>query len=195
MKNDIDIKTLWDNQQVPPADFSLVRRKIEHFRLRRMIDSAAIVILMLSVIALGLFIWIYWPPQLMTTKIGFILSLSGFMLPLLSFGWLLHLYHKLKKDRPCAVYLEYFSVLKKQENRQQNIILNAYFILLSIGLSFYMYEYTFFRSWQKGAIAYTILLAWIALNWFVFRPRLIKKRKHQFADLMKDIEEQKSQFE
>lgn len=194
MKSDVDIKTLWDNQQVPPADFSLVRRKIERFRLRRIIDSAAIVILMLSVIALGLFIWIYWPPQLITTKIGLILSLSGFMLPLLSFGWLLYLYHKLKKDRPCAVYLEHFSALKKQENRQQNIILNAYFLLLSVGLTFYMYEYTFFQSWQKGAIAYAILLAWIALNWFVFRPRLIKKRKREFADLMKDIEGQKSQF-
>lgn len=194
MKSDVDIKTLWDNQQVPPADFSLVRRKIERFRLRRIIDSAAIVILMLSVIALGLFIWIYWPPQLITTKIGLILSLSSFMLPLLSFGWLLYLYHKLKKDRPCAVYLEHLSALKKQENRQQNIILNAYFLLLSVGLTFYMYEYTFFQSWQKGAIAYAILLAWIALNWFVLRPRLIKKRKRQFAELMKDIEGQKSQF-
>lgn len=194
MKSDVDIKTLWDNQQVPPADFSLVRRKIERFRLRRIIDSAAIVILMLSVIALGLFIWIYWPPQLITTKIGLILSLSSFMLPILSFGWLLYLYHKLKKDRPCGVYLEHLSALKKQENRQQNIILNAYFLLLSVGLTFYMYEYTFFQSWQKGAIAYAILLVWIALNWFVFRPRLIKKRKRQFADLMKDIEGQKSQF-
>lgn len=72
--------------------------------------------------------------------------------------------------------------------------LNAYFMLLGIGFGFYMYEYTFFQSWQKGVIAYIILFTWIALNRFLFRPCIIRKRKRHFADLVKNVEELKFSF-
>ena len=48
MKNDIDIKSLWKGQQVPVIDLSAVRKKIKYFRLRRMGESCAVIMLMIG---------------------------------------------------------------------------------------------------------------------------------------------------
>lgn len=62
MKNDIDIKSLWKGQQVPAIDLSAVRKKIKYFRLRRMGESCAVIMLMMLASASGVTVWIHWPP-------------------------------------------------------------------------------------------------------------------------------------
>lgn len=96
MKNDIDIKSLWKGQQVPVIDLSAVRKKIKYFRMRRMGESCAVIMLMMLALASGVTVWIHWPPLLSVTKAGIILLSMGFMLPVLSYGRLLHLYYRLK---------------------------------------------------------------------------------------------------
>ena len=56
-----------------------------------------------------------------------------------------------------------------------------------------MYEYTFARSWPTGIVAYVGLAGWIALNWFYFRPRILRKDKQrleQFIDRNKELRQQ-----
>ena len=63
-------------------------------------------------------------------------------------------------------------------------MLTAYFVLLSLGLCLYMYEYTFARSWPTGIAAYVGLAGWIALNWFYFRPRILRKDKQRLEQFI-----------
>jgi len=140
------------------------------------------------VIILGMIIWIYWKPQLISTRVGFALLFLGFILPVLSYGRLLYLYYELKIDSNNKDYIKNLLNIKEQEYKQQHIILNLYFLFLSLGFGLYIYEYTFCRSSFFGIIAYTVLLVWIALNWLVFRPRIIEKRNRKFTDFMKCIE-------
>ena len=100
----------------------------------------------------------------------------------------------LKIDSPNIDYIDNLLRIKKREYRQQHLILNLYFFFLSIGFALYGYEYTFFHSFYWGIIAYSILLLWIALNWFVFRPRIIRKRNHKFYDFMRYIENHREQL-
>lgn len=179
MKNDIDIKSLWKGQQVPVIDLSAVRKKIKYFRLRRMGESCAVIMLMMLASASGVTVWIHWPPLLSVTKAGIILLSMGFMLPVLSYGRLLRLYYGLKTDCSNVDYMSNLLKIKKQEHRQQHIVLNLYFLVLSLGFSLYTYEYTFHHSSPRGIIAYSVLLSWISLNWFVFRPYIIKKTQPQ----------------
>lgn len=191
MKNDINIKSLWKEQQIPAANLSSIQKKVKCFKLRRIGEALTIVILMILVIVLGLIIWICWTPQLVTTQIGIILLTIGFALPILSYSRLLYLYCGLKEDCPSTDYINNLFAIKRQEKRQQHIVLTLYFLLLSLGFGLYIYEYTFYCSFNLGVISYAILLAWIALNWFIFRPYMIKKRNRQFADFMKYIERHK----
>lgn len=188
MENDIDIKSLWKGQQVPVIDLSAVRKKIKYFRLRRMGESCAVIMLMMLASASGVTVWIHWPPLLSVTKAGIILLSMGFMLPVLSYGRLLRLYYGLKTDCSNVDYMSNLLKIKKQEHRQQHIVLNLYFLFLSLGFSLYTYEYTFHHSSLRGIIAYSVLLSWISLNWFIFRPYIIKKRNRRFSKLVKCIE-------
>lgn len=194
MMNDIDIKSLWKKQQTPALDLSAIRKKIRHFRLRRLGESYAVIILMTSAIGLGMVVWIYWTPLLTLTKTGIALLSVGFLLPVLSYGRQLHLYYGLKPDCSNSNYMKKLLKIKKQEYHQQHIVLDLYFLLLSLGFSLYMYEYTFFHSTCRGITAYSALALWICLNWFVFRPYIIKKRNRKFADFVKDIEHHQKQL-
>lgn len=194
MMNDIDIKSLWKGQQAPVADLSVIRKKIKRFRLRRIGEAYAVITLMILAIVFGAIIWICWTPLLTVTKMGIILLSIGFMLPALSYGRLLRLYYRLKIDSTNIDYIDNLLRIKKREYRQQHLILNLYFFFLSIGFALYGYEYTFFHSFYWGIIAYSILLLWIALNWFVLRPRIIRKRKHKFYDFMRYIESHREQL-
>lgn len=182
MKNDIDIKSLWKGQQVPVIDLSAVRKKIKYFRMRRMGESCAVIMLMMLALASGVTVWIHWPPLLSVTKAGIILLSMGFMLPVLSYGRLLHLYYRLKTDCSNVDYMSNLLKIKKQEHRQQHIVLNLYFLVLSLGFSLYTYEYTFHHSSPRGIIAYSVLLSWISVNWFVFRPYIIKNATAGFPN-------------
>ena len=142
--NDIDIESLWKRQQTPVADLSTIRKKIKCFRLRRIGEAYAVIMLMILVIVFGAVIWICWTPLLTVTKVGITLLSIGFMLPALSYGRLLRLYYGLKIDSTNIDYIDNLLRIKKREYRQQHLILNLYFFFLSIGFALYGYEYTFF---------------------------------------------------
>lgn len=186
--NETDIKSLWKGQQIPAIDLSAMHKKIKSFRLRRIGESCAVIVLMILAIASGMIVWMCWTPLLAVTKAGIVVLSAGFILPLLSYGRLIRLYYGLKADCSNIDYMDSLLKIKKQEHRQHNTVLNWYFLLLSAGFSCYIYEYTFYRSCQWGIIAYSLLFFWISLNWFVFRPRIIKKRNGKFSDFVKDIE-------
>lgn len=93
MMNDIDIESLWKGQQTTVADLSAIRKKIKCFRLRRIGEAYAAIMLMILAIVFVTVIWICWTPLLTVTKVGVTLVSIGFMLPVLSYGRLLRLYY------------------------------------------------------------------------------------------------------
>lgn len=192
--SDINIKSLWKGQRTPDVDLSAMRKKIKYFKLRRMGESYAIIILMILAIAFGLIVWIYWTPMLTVTKIGLILLTIGLILPILSHAKQIRLYYGLKIDSSNVDYVNHLLKIKRQEYRQQHLILNLYFLFLSLGFVLYSYEYTFCHSFYRGIIVYSILLLWIAINWFVLRKFIIRKRNRKFSDFMNMVEKHKKQL-
>ena len=148
---------------------------------------------MLLTIGFALFIAFYFRPRLTSTYIGLALGGSAFLLALFSAGRSARLYHRLNDTCPNTQYLQALSSLRKQEYFHRHTMLTAYFVLLSLGLCLYMYEYTFARSWPTGIVAYVGLAGWIALNWFYFRPRILRKDKQrleQFIGRNKELRQQ-----
>ena len=86
-------------------------------------------------------------------------------------------------------------MLKGKETFMQTKVMNLYFILLSSGILLYMYEYTLNSSFMFRLIAYSVLFLWIALNWFILRPVMIKKNRRKMDCLIRQIEKIKSQVD
>jgi hypothetical protein len=63
----------------------------------------------------------------------------------------------------------------------------AGFVLASAGLLLYVYEEAERNSWLLPA--YSLLTAWLAINWFVIRPLALKKRVKEDAAVILRIED------
>lgn len=196
MKNEgeMDLKSLWNARKIPVADLSSVRKQVRRFRWHRLMEVSAIIILTISVMALGVVVWVCWTPQLVVTKIGIVLVTIAFVLSVLSHGRSLYLYYGLNEHCTGINYVNRLLAIKRQEIRLQRIVLSLYFLFLSLGFGLYGYEYTFYRSTVIGVVSYTLLSAWIALNWFVLRPRMLKKRNRRFSDCISHIEKIRHSF-
>lgn len=186
--NDTEIKSLWRGQPAPVAELPVMRARINRFRSRRIAEACAVILLMMAAIAFGVLIWTCWPPQLILTRVGIVLACAGFMLPVWSYGRALSLYYGLNPDCSNRDYMARLSKIRRTEYKRQHVVLNLYFLLLSSGFALYTYEYAFSRSWRFGVVACSVLLLWIALNWFVLRPHLLKRRNRRFAEFERWIE-------
>jgi hypothetical protein len=93
-----------------------------------------------------------------------------------------------------AEYLQQLLVFKKKQAFLQSTIMTAYFILLGLGIVLYMIEYTIRMSILGAALAYGITSLWIAVNWFYFRPKIIKKQQQKLNKIIADLEKINDQF-
>lgn len=187
MENDIDIRELWNKQAVPAVDQADILGKIKSFRrkgIRRTVILNAVLVLTILFI---IFIWVYFKPQLMSTKIGIILSILPMGMVLVFNSGLTSLYRKIDEKQSNMDYLNALLKVRSREHIMQTKLLNLYFILLSAGIGLYMYEYTLKRSFIFGVAAYSVVLLWIGFNWFFLRPRMIEKNKRKMGDLIKQI--------
>lgn len=91
-------------------------------------------------------------------------------------------------------YLQQLLKLKAKQLFLQTTILNVYFILLSLGICLYMYEYTYRMTMLWATVIYGVTLSWIALNWFVFRPLTIRKQQKILNELIEKFEKINNQL-
>ena len=105
------------------------------------------------------------------------------------------LYRSLDEKQSNIDYLNNLLMLKGKETFMQTKVMSLYFFLLSSGILLYMYEYTLNSSFTFRLIAYSVLFLWIALNWFVLRPVMIRKNRRRMDCLIRQIEKIKSQVD
>lgn len=195
MENNIDIKELWQKQAVPVVDRSDVLKKINRFKRNRIKKTIYTNAILLATIALAVFVWAYFEPQLITTKIGISLSVLPMGIAVV-FNYKLILRYKTIDERDANQdYLNNLLMVKEQERFTQSKVLNIYFILLSAGIGLYLYEYAWIRSLQFGIAAYSLILLWVGFNWFFIRPKMIKKNNRKFEELIAQIKAIKLQIE
>ncbi len=104
------------------------------------------------------------------------------------------LYKKANEGQSNAEYQENLLKIKMEEGRIQTTIMTLYFILLSAGIALYMYEYTSYMPFRWGIFSYSIVVLWICFNWFVLRPKVIKKNREKTDELIGQLEKIRSEF-
>ena len=134
MENDIDIRELWNRQVVPAVDQSGILGKIESFRKKRIRRTVILNVVLLLTIIFIIFIWVYFKPELMSTKIGIILSVLPMGAVLVFNNGLTSLYRKIDEKQSNMDYLNALLKVRNREHIMQTKLMNLYFILLSAGI-------------------------------------------------------------
>ena len=193
--HNIDFKNIWQQQNGDQPDLKALRSKIISFKKSNLRKLLLCNILLVVASIFIVFIWYYYQPQFITTKIGIVITILAMIIFILSYNDLYSYYKKIDSSQSSNDYLENLILIKTKQKTLQTKTITVYFILLSLGICLYLYEYTRMMSMFWGIFAYTITLAWIALNWFFIRPKTVKKQNIKIDSLIEKVTLMKEQLE
>lgn len=188
MDNNIDFKDLWKQQAVSPPNIEELLSKLKYFKrvsLRKLVITN---VLLIATSAFIIFIWYFYQPMFISTKIGIILTISAMLMYLFVYNKLVGFYKTIDGTQSNSEYLQKLISIKTKQHFLQSTMLSLYFILLGSGLCLYMYEYTSRMTIFWGIFTYVVMLGWIGFTWFYLRPKEIKKEQARVNGLIAKFE-------
>lgn len=195
MDNNIDFRELWAGQSsTPPGQEELFGKikKLKNDHLRKLVISN---VLLIATAVFIIFITYASHPALMSTWLGTGLVLMAMAIFLAVYNGLIPLLKKINDQQSNAEYLAALVQLKSKQRFLETTMMNIYFVMLSLGIGFYMYEFTARGSGLFIAITYGLTFGWIGFAWFYLRPRSMTKQQQKLNELISDIERMKQQLE
>ncbi len=195
MPTQYNFREIWNKKNTDIPSIEEVKTKAENYRKRQILKDVGMMVMMfLSAITI-IIVWISARFSFFTTKLGIMLLLTG----VLSFIYLI--YQKvniLKKVKTTTTNQEYLLTMKKAEQQQiyiQTRGLSFYYILLSLGFAFYFYEFALKMSSAGILLLYGLTFSWGLFNWFIVRPRRIRKQREKMSAVMHSLERLEKSFE
>ena len=183
MKNSIDINEIWKKQEIVEPNLSEFIKSANGIKSKNLKIIILVNILLLSTSIFIILIWVYFQPKLITTKIGIVTTIIAMLIYIIALNKTITI-NKEKFNLDNNQYLKQLINLKNKQRFLQNTMLKVYFILFSIGLSLYLIEYVQLMNLILGIIVYSATLLWIAINWFYFRPKIIKTQNLKIDELI-----------
>ncbi|SEB51934.1 hypothetical protein SAMN04489761_1179 [Tenacibaculum sp. MAR_2009_124] len=184
----IDLKNIWKQQKAEAPDIKELTNKIKKMsrknRLKIIATNALFTLTILFIVG----IWYFYNPKLITSKIGMILTILSMIFFVLYYNKLFTMYKKLNDFEKNKEYLQNLIRIKKQQKELQTKIMGIYYILLSLGLALYMYEYIVKMTLWLGIVCSTLTIIWVAFNWFYLRPKIAKKEQQKLDIIIDQYE-------
>lgn len=194
MENKVDLKSLWSSQPVPRADQAAIFKKIDKYKRSGLVKTLFLNACLALTIVAVILIWIYFQPRFLTTKLGIILVVLAMIMVMVFNAKIIPLYKRGDDSRSNLDYLNIMLKIKTRTHFIQTRIMSIYFLILSAGMALYLYEYTVRMKPLWAITAYSIVFIWIGFNWFVLRPRIIKKNTAKMEALVAELKALKEQF-
>jgi hypothetical protein len=195
MATNYNFQEIWNQKNTDIPNIKEIKEKAEKYRKKQVFINIGLIALLLLTAAMIIGIWISIHISFFTTQLGIMLVLIGIAM----YAFLI--YQKiniLKKINPSTTNQEYLTAIRKTEQQQiymQTKGLSIYYILLSFGFAFYFYEFTLKMSWLGGVLTYGLTFLWFVANWFIIRPRQIRKQKEKISTIINSLERLEKSFE
>lgn len=187
--NNIDFKDLWRKQSVSQPDMQDLLARLNKFKRAGLRSLWITNILLLATSAFIVFVWAYYQPQFISTKIGIIVTILAMMIYLFVYNKLLSTYKNIETTQTNQEYLQNLILIKKKQQFLQTTMMRFYFAALTFGICLYMYEYASRMTFLGASLTYGLTLLWMAFNWFFILPKQIKKQQAKINALIEKFEE------
>lgn len=193
--NNIDFKDLWKKQAVSQPNIEDLMARLKQFKKAGLRSLWKTNILLFATSAFIVFVWYYYQPQFISTKIGIVLAIAAMILYVAVYNGMLRIYKDIDTTQTNQEYLQRLILLKRQQQFMQSTVLSWYFVLLLAGICLYMYEYASRMTVFYALITYGVTLLWIGFNWFYMRPKQIKKQQAKINELIAKFEDINKQLD
>lgn len=184
----MNLKELWNKQNIVTPDETEIFNKARIFRRRNLLKIIRTNIIVAITSSFVIFIWYYFKPVFISTKIGIILVVLAMIMYLAIYNRIFPLLIKARIDSDSKHFLSQLLEVKRKLNFLDTTILTLYFIILSTGILLYMYEYASRMTTRWEILTYLVVVIFIGINWFYFRPRTIKKQQLKMTSLIEKLQ-------
>lgn len=184
MNSNINFNELWEKQKTGEPNKEDLLSKINKFKKSNLKRLIIINLLLIITSLFIIFIWVYYQPQMITTKIGIVLTILAMVIFVIANNQSFALFRKTTTTQSNSEYMKNLIAIKAKQQFMQTTMLNLYFVVLSTGIGLYMYEYTQLMTAFWGIFAYGITSIWILFNWFYLRPKQIKKQQSKLNEII-----------
>lgn len=193
--NNIDFKDLWKKQTLNQPNIEDLMARLKQFKKVGLRSLWITNILLFATSAFILFVWYYYQPEFISTKIGIVLTILAMVIYVVVYNRLLGSFKNIDTTQTNQEYLQKLILIRKKQQFMQSTILSLYFVLLGVGISLYMYEYASRMTIFWASFTYGITLLWIGFNWFYIRPKQIKKQQTKINELIARFEDINKQLD
>ena len=188
MESNIDLKKIWNKQKIATPKVEILYKKANKLKRSSFLKLIVVNIAILLIITFIGFIWYYYQPELITTKIGITITILAMIIYILPLNKQFSTLTKSKTEPNSKEYLQQLLKLKEIQVFQQTTMLSVYFIMLSLGIGLYLFEYVSRMTITWGIVTYAVTIFWFAINWFYLRPITIKKQHAKLNKLLAEFE-------
>lgn len=188
MNSNINFNELWAKQKTAEPNIEDLLSKINKFKKSNFKRLIITNILLITTALFIIFIWVYYQPQMITTKIGIILTILSMVIFVIAYNQSFALYRKTTNTLSNSDYLKNLLDIRAKQQFMQTTMLSLYFVLLSTGIFLYMYEYVKRMTPFWGIFAYGVTSVWVLFNWFYLRPKQIKKQQSKLDEIISKFE-------
>lgn len=186
MEDLVDIKDIWLTAKVdtlPDAEEAI--KLIKRYRFKMIVKKAA-TILMLILMALLMIYVVFYGPKMLSTRFGE----AGFFLGI--FFLFVSNTNSLKRafnqiNRTNQEFIEYLKQAQRGRAFFYEKVQPAAFLVMSLSLFLYVFELIYKNS-VLMLVVYSLLAIYVAVMWFIIRPRIIKKRTKQLKETIERLE-------
>lgn len=188
MTNNINFTELWASQKTTLPNQNELISKMNSFKKNNLRKLIITNLLLIATSIFILFIWFYFEPQMIITKLGILLTILAMALFVIAYNQSFALFKNTSNTLSNSDYLKNLLLIKAKQHFMQTTMLNLYFVLLSTGIGLYMYEYVIRMTIFWGFLTCGITAIWVLFNWFYIRPKQIKKQTSKLDDIIAKFE-------
>lgn len=189
MEDNIDLKNIWHQQKYDHPNLEKTIRELKQYKSKSLRKTLIGNLLLITTVVLLGFLWYYLPEMFITSKIGLSLIFFAIVIFLFYFNKLTKAIKRVDTSDSNRDYLKNLNDLLSRQKFIQTNVMSLYFILLSVGLCLYLYEYTLLMNSIWSITTYAITLIWIAINWFYLRPKMVRKQESKINGLIKKFKD------
>jgi hypothetical protein len=187
MKNEMDMKTLWHKQQADDMpDISKLYKKADSIKRGTRIRLIFENVMLLSVSAFIIYIGANIDHALLTTKIGVAVMVIAMLTYLFAQNRMIPVLFKTSVTISAHEYLEQLISIKRREDFLKQVMINIYYVLLSVGISLYFIQ--FVHSLVSGVLMYGLTLGWMCFAWFYLQRRGCRRRQKALTETIARLE-------
>lgn len=188
MNSNINFNELWAKQKTGEPNKEDLFSKINKFKKSNLKKIIRTNFLLIATSLFIVFIWMYYQPEMITTKMGIIITILSMVIFLIAYNKSFALFRKPTNTLSNSEYLKNLLAIKARQQFMQTTMLSSYFVLLSTGIGLYLYEYAQRMTLLGGILTYGITSIWFLFNWFYLRPKQIKKQQSKLDEIINKFE-------